>query len=76
MSLRHIYNDHVNMDMTYPQFKGMCMTCWPDHGFLMIDKDSEPHSGRYRKGFDEFIVPNPTDESNKESTLTVTLRFA
>ena len=28
------------------------MTCWPDHGFLVIDKDSEPYTGRYRKGID------------------------
>ena len=67
MHLRHIYNDHVNIDMTYPQFKEMCMTCWPDHGFLVIDKDSEPGSGRYRKGFDQFIAPNSTDESRKRN---------
>ena len=24
MNVRHIYNDHVNMDMTYSQFKDMC----------------------------------------------------
>ena len=67
MNLRHIYNDHVNMDMTYPQFKDMCARCRPDHGFLVIDKDSEPGNGRCRKGFDQLIVPNSADESRKRN---------
>ena len=46
--------------MTFPQFKEMCMTFWPQHGFLVLDEDSEPESGRYRKGFDNFIVPKST----------------
>jgi len=42
MNLRNNYNDHVNVDMTFPQFKDKCMTCWPEHRFLVIEKDSEP----------------------------------
>lgn len=59
MNLRHIYNEHVNTDMTFAQFRELCSACWSDHyGFVVIDKDSERDSGRYRKGFDCFITIN------------------
>ena len=58
-NLRHVYNDHVNTDMSYERFKTLCSICWNDdatkYGFLVIDKDSELNNGRYRKGFDCFI---------------------
>lgn len=55
-NLKHVYNDHVSTDMTYPIFKEMASHCWNKrYGFLFIDKDSEMNSGRYRRGFDEFI---------------------
>lgn len=55
MNLKHIYNDHVNTDMPYTEFKNLCSACWIDkYGFIMIDKDSELDQGRYRKGFDCF----------------------
>lgn len=58
VNLRHLYNDHVNTDMTFTQFKELCAKCWNDekHGFLMIDKDSAMNSGRYRRGFDSFAI--------------------
>lgn len=57
MNLRHIYDDHVNTDMTYAQFKDLCFACWnhDKYGFVVIDKDSELHDRRYRRGFDCFI---------------------
>ena len=57
MNLKHIYNDHVNTDMKYEEFKKICHHCWMDneHGFLVIDKDRKLGDGRYRKGFDCFI---------------------
>lgn len=57
MNLRHVFEDHVDPDMTFQQFRDMCAICWNSdpHGFLVIDKDSEPDSGRYRKGFDVYI---------------------
>lgn len=59
MNLKHIYNDHVNMDMSYETFRTMCMNCWGDnYGFIVIDKDSEMDRGRYRKNFDCFIDIN------------------
>ena len=58
MNLHHIYKDHVNTDMSYEKFKNLCINCWKDddHGFLVIDKDSKLDHGRYRMGFDKFII--------------------
>lgn len=60
MNLKHIYNDHVNTDMTYTQFRNLCLACWDSdkHGFVVIDKDSEINNGRYRKGYDCFVTIN------------------
>lgn len=57
-NLRHIYEDHINSDMSFSQLKDLCSKCWNDdkHGFLMIDKDSPINAGRYRKGFDSFAI--------------------
>lgn len=56
LNLRHIYNDHVNTDMTFEKFKNLCAkACAEKHGFLVIDKDSDVYNGRYRVGFDSFI---------------------
>lgn len=58
LNLKRIYSDHVNSDMEFNQFKRMCTVCWSQsrYGFLVIDKDCELDSGRYRKGFDTYIV--------------------
>lgn len=56
MNLKHIYNDHVNADMSFENFRDVCGACWKDdYGFIVVDKDSTFHNGRYRKGFDTFI---------------------
>lgn len=57
MNMRHAYDDHVNTDMTFDEFKRMCALCWRTnrYGFLVIDKDSDIDDGRYRKGFDVYI---------------------
>lgn len=56
MNLKHIYNNHVNSDMTFPMFQRVCAECWDiKYGFLVIDKDSPLNKGRYRKRFDEFL---------------------
>ena len=56
-NLKHLFNDHVNTDMTYDKFKKLCLACWNNnkYGFVVIDKDSELNNGRYRNGFDCFI---------------------
>ena len=58
MNLKHIYNDHVNTDMTFAQFKDLCIKCWNNDkfGFIVIDKDSDEGDGRYRKNFDEYLI--------------------
>lgn len=59
LNLRHIYRDHVNTDMHFDDFKKLCSKCWEDdHGFVVIDKTSELNKGRYRKGFDQFLINN------------------
>lgn len=56
-NLKHIYDEHVNVDMKWDKFQTMCSQCWEtSYGFLVIDKDSEKTNGRYRKGFDCFIT--------------------
>ena len=61
LNLRHVYNDHVNTDMKYDAFKDVCAQAWNDqHGFLVVDKDSPIDAGRYRVGFDRFIVMDQT----------------
>lgn len=59
LNLRHVYNDHVNTDMKYNDFKEICSEAWKDrYRFLVIDKDSSVDNGRYRIGFDQFIQLN------------------
>lgn len=55
-NLKHIFDDHVNVDMSFQNFKELCAYCWKDkYGFVVIDKDCAVNSGRYREGFDKFI---------------------
>lgn len=56
MNLRHMYNDHVNTDMSYEKFKQICALAWKDkHGFIVVDKDRDTYKGRYRIGLDSFV---------------------
>lgn len=56
-NLKHVFNDHVNTDMTFNQFLEACSLCWKTkYGFLTIDKDSPKNRGRYRREFDTYIV--------------------
>lgn len=55
-NMKHIYNDHINTDMTLAQFKDLCSMCWQnDYDFVVVDKECDLKCGRYRKGFDRFI---------------------
>lgn len=55
-NLKHIFEDHVNVDLSFKDFQDMCAVCWKDkYGFLVIDKDCRKDEGRYRMGFDNFI---------------------
>ena len=56
-NLRHVYDDHVNIDMSYDDFRAFCRECWRRaYGFAVIDKDSALRGGRYRRGFHDFAV--------------------
>ena len=57
INLRHVYNDHVNTDMSFLDFKSLCLKCWRGnkYNFLMISKDSDLKEGRYRCGFDQNL---------------------
>lgn len=56
-NLKHVYNDHVNTDMSYEDFCALCRACWRrKYGFVLIDKDSAMQNGRYRRGFNDFAV--------------------
>lgn len=57
-NLKHVYNDHVNTDISYGDFRAFCQECWQhEYGFVVIDKDSLQTNGRYRKGFNDFAIP-------------------
>ena len=56
-NLKHIYNDHVNTDISYENFCTLCHLCWQHkYGFVVIDKDSALRNARYRRGFNDFAV--------------------
>ena len=56
-NLRRVYNDHVDTDMTFESFNDLCARCCRRrYDFVVIDKDSSMYEGRYRRGFNEFVV--------------------
>lgn len=56
VNLKHIYDEHVNSDMEWSQFKSLCSLIWKiPYGFLIINKDRPINKGRYRQAFDTFI---------------------
>jgi hypothetical protein len=58
LNLKHVYDDHVNTDMSLNMFKRICSDCWEDkYGFLVIVKDDDITKGRYRSKFDTYIIP-------------------
>ncbi|KAK5648155.1 hypothetical protein RI129_003047 [Pyrocoelia pectoralis] len=57
LNLKHIYEDHVSPIISIQSFRDMCSECWRNqYGFLVINKDAEVHNGRFRKGFDNYII--------------------
>ncbi|XP_070518834.1 uncharacterized protein [Cardiocondyla obscurior] len=65
-NMKHIYNDHVNTDMSFKDFDKLCRICWQQkYGFVVIDTDSAISNGRYRKGFNDF-VSSTYDNNNSE----------
>ena len=57
VNLRHAYDEHVNTDMTWCQFREMCSKIWSTpYSYLVINKDCEKRKGCYRMNFDTFVV--------------------
>lgn len=58
-NLKHIYNEHVGVDMSFEKFKLVCKNAWREkYSFLVINKDQELNNGRYRIEFDKYILIN------------------
>lgn len=57
-NLKHIYSEHVGNDMSFEEFKNLCYDkAWTKkYDFLVIDKERSLNEGRYRIGFDKFII--------------------
>lgn len=56
-NLRHIYNDHVSPDCSFDTFKEVCAQAWKNkYDFMVISKDDPINNGRYRIGFDKFLL--------------------
>lgn len=56
-NLKHIYCEHVGTDMSFEEFKVICNKAWgKKYDFLVIDKERPLKEGRYRIGFDRFII--------------------
>lgn len=48
--LKHIYDDHTNVDMAFQQYKDICAYFLREkYGFLVIGKDCEVNNDRYRR---------------------------
>lgn len=55
-NLRHVFEEHIIPDMICDEFKKLCGECWCNqHDFITIVKEFDLNSGRYRKGFDQYI---------------------
>jgi len=56
-NMRHVYENHCSSDLSFDQFVAMCRACWEEKfGFLTIDIECDVKHGRFRRGFDTFII--------------------
>lgn len=57
INLKHVYDEHASSDMSWTQFKDMCLNVWKNpYDYIVINKDCKKNNGCYRKKFDTFIV--------------------
>lgn len=58
LNLKHIFEDHVAPDMKFEKFYEICSLAWNSKTFgcLMINKECNIDEGRYRLGFDTYIL--------------------
>lgn len=58
LNMHNLWKSHINSDMNFKTFQFMCQQCWQKkYGFLLVNKDVGVNSGRYRFGFNCFILP-------------------
>lgn len=56
-NMKHVYNEHCSSDIKYSEFKEFCAKCWRDRfDFAVISKEDKCENGRYRFGFDTYVV--------------------
>lgn len=56
-NMRHVYEEHVNTDMTWIEFREMCSKIWNiPFNYVVINKDCSKNKGCYRSKFDTFVV--------------------
>lgn len=57
INLRHVYDEHVNTDMSWSEFREMCSKIWNEpYNYLVINKDCAKNKGGYRLNFDTFVM--------------------
>lgn len=57
INMRHIYDEHVNTDMTWQEFREMCANISKEsYNYVVINKDCEKNRGCYRKKFETFVM--------------------
>jgi len=58
MNLKRVYDEHCSEDIIYVEFKDFCSMCWRKRRFefVVISKEDERDNGRYRFGFDTYVV--------------------
>lgn len=57
INMRHVYDEHVNTDMTWIEFREMCSKIWREpFNYVVINKDCPKNKGCYRNKFDTFVV--------------------
>lgn len=57
INLKHIYEEHVNTDMSWLEFREMCTKIWNrPFDYVVINKDCSKNNGGYRNKLDTFVV--------------------
>lgn len=57
INLKHVYDEHVNVDMAWSTFRQMCSKIWSEpYSYVVINKDCDKNKGYYRSRFDTFVV--------------------
>ena len=55
----HIFDGHAGSVMNKEEFRQLYKTDWEkQHGFVIIDLSRKKNNCKYRRGIDEFYIPN------------------